>query len=82
MKILTKENIVADIIQSEENMAYIRDGEVVSDVPIKSVMVADDTELPLLTNFAPGSIAFTAGFAEAWQKAVDGTWVQFIGGDD
>lgn len=48
---------------------------------IGAVMVKDETELTNLTGYAPGTIAFTAGYKKMWQLDFDGTWVIIVGGE-
>lgn len=44
-----------------------------TDIPI--VMVRDENARDNLpANYKKGTIAFTPGFAQAWQKQFDGTW--------
>ena len=49
-----------------------------------TVMISDETELTdLAAKVGAGTIAYTAGWQNAWQLDLDGeTWVQFIGGDE
>ena len=77
-----KNGKVIDLVQIDENMSYVKDGEIITDKQMQSIMVESETDLTLLTAFAPGTIAFTAGYEEVWQKAADGTWTQFIGGSE
>ena len=39
-----------------------------------TVLVTGESQLSELTGFEPGSIAFTAGYANMWQLDPDGTW--------
>lgn len=48
---------------------------------IGAVMVADENELANLEGYAPGTIAFTAGYKKMWQLDFDGTWVTIVGGE-
>ena len=55
------------------------DGNLAQNVQAGSVMVTKESDLLKLTNYAPGSIAYTAGFLEMWQLSADGvTWVSLI----
>ena len=49
-----------------------------------TVMISDDDELTgLAEKVGTGTIAYTAGWQNAWQLDLDGeTWVQFIGGGE
>ena len=56
------------------------DGVLKEDYPCKAVMVESSSDLANLPDYAPGTIAFTAGFGTMWQKDSDGTW-QTLGGE-
>lgn len=49
-----------------------------------TVMVSDESDLEdLAGQVGAGTIAYTAGWQNAWQLDLDGeTWVQFIGGNE
>lgn len=70
------ENMFADIVQQMDNIDYVDDGEIVKNVPIKSVMVESSDDLTDLTGYSPGTIAFTTGFESVWQKSAAGTWTE------
>ena len=55
------------------------DGELVTYNSLSSVMIGDQNDLTLLSDYPPCTIAYTAGFKEMWQLDIDGTWVE-IGG--
>ena len=65
---------VADIVQDAGNTDYVLDGVVYQNAPIKTVLVASQSDLSLLEDYGPGTVAYTAGMANMWQKAPDGTW--------
>lgn len=65
-----------DVVNTRGNLDYVKDGEVFTNNPSQSVMVNTADDLDLLTNYNPGTIAYTAGFASMWQKSLDGTWVE------
>ncbi len=41
----------------------------------QEVLVRSDADLELLTDLEPGSLAYTVGYANMWQKGEDGNWV-------
>ena len=41
------------------------------------VLVSGSSDLPLLSDYEPGTIAHTAGFTTMWQKSPSGKWVAF-----
>lgn len=65
------------------NMDYVKGGVIYGGAYTSMVMVesADDLE-NLPDTYAPGSIAFTAGYQDMWQLAADGTWVSVTGGEN
>ena len=70
-----------DKIQSEGTTDYVLDGVVYHNAPINVVLVSSKSEAEsLLADTEPGTIAYTAGFNEMWQKAPDGSWADFFTG--
>lgn len=71
-------------IMSIGEMAYVdADGALVTGKEAMAVMVTDEDDLTALAGEVnPGSIAFTAGFKQAWQLKADGTWEQWLGGSE
>ena len=66
---------IYDIIQSIGTTDYIDDnGDITTDVEISSIMVRSSSDLTSLSDYKPGTIAYTAGFSSMWQKSADGTW--------
>ena len=57
---------------------YVDVGVIHTDVPIRSVLVRSSEDLALLTEYDPGTVASTAGFANMWQKSALATWVRII----
>lgn len=52
-------------------------GVLLEDVPCKAVMVTSQTDLANLPDYPAGTIAFTAGFVNMWQKDASGNWAEF-----
>ena len=68
---------VVDVRQ--DDVDYIdSDGDMHIHVKRGEVMVTDEDDLTGLTGYEPSSIAYTAGLANVWQLAADGTWVAII----
>ena len=64
---------------------FVFDGTSVKDMTGSiTVMIGDDDELTALAALVkPGTIAYLAGWSEAWQLDTNGeTWVQMIGGGE
>lgn len=59
---------------------YVQDTKLVTGAMPSSIMISDESDLDELTEYTPGSIAYTAGFGEMWQLGADGTWVA-LGGE-
>lgn len=69
----------SDVVNATGNMDYVKDGKLYKNMPTPSVMVAAQTELAsMLADYPPGTIAYTAGYEEMWQKAVSGNWATII----
>ena len=64
--------------------SFIFDGTKVQEVMGSiTVMIEDVNDLTALAALVkPGTIAYVAGWTEAWQMDTDGTWVQMIGGGE
>lgn len=73
-----QENItsVVDLVHNIGNTDYVSDGEIIKNAPMKVVLVSSSSDLSLLDDYEPGTVACTAGFASMWQKAPDGTWAE------
>jgi len=57
---------------------YIKDGKVVKESKVRSVMVTAKSDLANLKGYNPGDMAYTAGYKNIWQKKADGTWEAII----
>ena len=69
----------------ERVSAFVFDGTTIKDIQGSiTVLIGDDDDLTALAELVqPGTIAYLAGWTEAWQLDVDGaTWVQMIGGGE
>lgn len=68
----------------ESIMDYVgSDGKLHRGVTARTVMVTDGDDLAELpADYLPGTIAYTAGLADAWQLDAEGTWVRIIGEDE
>ena len=68
---------VFDFVTTLGNVDFVdADGAIHTEEPVRGVMVRseDDLALSAFEDYSPGTIAFTAGFENLWQKAADGTW--------
>ena len=61
-------------VQSTSENDYVKDGELVVGAGARAVMVESSSDLDELEDYAPGSVAYTAGFADMWQLDSSGTW--------
>ena len=66
-----------DVVDSRGLTSYVKNGEVVSNNAMIMVLVNDSSDLPVLSDYAPGTIAYTAGFGQMWQKSPAGEWISF-----
>lgn len=65
-----------DVVSSVGALDYVKSGEVEKNAVAQSIMVESSSDLTGLVGYAPGSIAFTAGFGSMWQLDADGEWVE------
>lgn len=63
-----------------ELMDYVKDGKVFQGVQVFTIQIESEEDLDLLDDYgyAPGTIAHTAGWKEAWELGADGTWVDML----
>ena len=63
-----------------ELMDYVKDGKVYQNVQMYTIQVESEEDLALLTGYgyAPGTIAHTAGWKNAWELGADGNWVDMM----
>lgn len=54
---------------------YVTANDLVTAVPCHQVMVSGSSDLSALEEYPPTTIAYTAGYANIWQKGIDGEWV-------
>lgn len=71
----------SDVVNTTGNLDYIKNGKLFKNQPTPSVMVTAETDLDsdLLSGYPAGTIAYTAGFANMWQKDASGEWVELGG---
>lgn len=48
------------------------------DVPCKSVLVTQESDLASLPDYPAGTFAYTAGFEHMWQLNAAGSWVSIL----
>lgn len=64
---------VIDAVQMD--LDYIdSDGNIIVHAKRNFVMVRDENDLELLSNYGVGTVAFTADSSNTWVKDADGTW--------
>lgn len=69
--------VIDEVINIGE-IDYVKDGVIHRSRPLKAVMVKQQSVLAKLDSYEPGTIAFTVGFSNVWQKDIDGTWVSIV----
>lgn len=77
MLLRNAEGKYVDVVNSSGNLDYIKNNVIHHNIEMQIVLVNSQSELSALSDYDPGSIAFTAGFANMWQKKTDGTWAAF-----
>lgn len=63
-----------DIVQDAGITDYVQNGMLHKSAPVRSVLVESESDLALLTDYEPGTIAYTAGYTSIWQKSTTDTW--------
>lgn len=76
MKKITPTDIVVDTVDSVTD--YVKDGILHKNAVAGTVMVESSADLDNLTEYETGSIAYTAGYSDIWQKDADGTWQSML----
>ena len=71
----------SDVVNTTVNLDYIKNGKLFKNQSTPSVMVTAETDLDsdLLSGYPAGTVAYTAGFANMWQKDASGEWVELGG---
>ena len=54
------------------------DGTITRDSPVSRVLIRNAGDLALLSDYPPGTAAFTKDGSHAWLKAADGTWNDWL----
>lgn len=67
-----------DIVQEEGSTDYVKDGKIYQNFAVKNVMVESQSDLSYLTDYSPGTVAYTAGYEHIWQKSIDDEWVSIV----
>lgn len=74
---ITKQNKEAPYtVRTSENINVVDGNTINTKIPQTSIMVSAQSDLAKLADYPAGVLAFTAGYKQIWQKAVDGTWVE------
>ena len=66
-----------DFVNNSGVISYVQNGQIVKNSVVPMVLISSQSELQLLGDYAPGTIAYTAGYKQMWQKAPNGTWAAF-----
>ena len=63
----------------DTDIDYVQGNNLVMGADARTVMVGSSADLAELADLTPGSIAYTAGFVDMWQKSASGAWVPMGG---
>ena len=63
-----------DVISTMQPIDYVKDGAVYQNSCPIAIMVGSEDDLDILTDYTPGSLAFTADLKNLWQLDASGTW--------
>ena len=66
----------SDVVNARGNEDYVLNGTIYKNESMQMVLVSGTSDLDLLTDYEPGTIAHTAGFHTMWQKSPAGDWVE------
>lgn len=66
----------SDVVNARGNEDYVQDGIIHRNESMQMVLISNASDLDLLTEYEPGTIAHTAGFHTMWQKSPSGDWVE------
>ncbi len=55
---------------------YYANGELTTNCQSRIVFVLSQSQLAMLPDYAPGTIAATFGLSEIWQKTPAGLWIE------
>ena len=70
----------SDVANTTGNLDYVQDGKLYKNNPTPSVLITAETDLEsLLGGYPAGTVAYTAGFADMWQKDASGEWIELGG---
>lgn len=67
----------SDVVNARGNTDYVSNGKVCKNASMQMVLVSGTQDLDLLSGYEPGTIAYTAGLKNMWQKSPSGQWVEF-----
>ena len=70
-------NQYIDVVQNRGVIDYVQDGVIINNSVASTVLVSSQSDLSALDDYAPGTIAYTAGYKNMWQKAPNGSWTAF-----
>ena len=68
---------ILDLVHNKSLMAYVDGNKIISNIPMQTILVSAHSDLENLIDYSPGTIAYTAGYRQMWQKAPNGSWVAF-----
>lgn len=69
---------ISDVVQDTGNTDYILGNAIYKNSPTKSVLVTAESDLSRLSDYDPGTVAYTAGFEAMWQKDATGEWISMV----
>lgn len=63
-------------VQTSSEVDYVKDEKLYKGSRGASVLVTAQSDLANLSGYAPGTVAYTAGFGSMWQLDADDNWVE------
>lgn len=77
MLLHNSKHFYSDVVNARGNEDYVKNGKIYKNESMQMVLVSGSSDLPLLSDYEPGTIAHTAGFTTMWQKSPSGEWAAF-----
>lgn len=67
----------SDVVNARANTDYVIGNNVFKNASMQMILVSGVQDISLLSGYEPGTIAYTAGLKNMWQKSPSGEWVEF-----
>ena len=72
-------NSYVDQTQDIGNIDYVKNNTIYKNNPCKAVLISNEQDLTKLSEYPPGTMAYTAGFRSLWQLSISREWISVQG---